>query len=249
MAHIKITNATLDYPLYGMGPQMLSRKIISLASAGRISAGAKHQFVRSLDSINLDLSAGDRVGLIGGNGAGKTSLLKLVSKIYHPSAGRIEVDGMVTPMLGHGFGLDLEATGYENIIISGLMLGFSKKFILSKADEIAQFTELGNFINMPLKSYSAGMRARLSFAVSTCQQPEILAIDEGFGVGDASFFKKAQKRIQTYMDNASILILASHSDNLIKQFCNKALVLESGKIKFYGSVTEALEFYGESLSS
>lgn len=246
MALVNLNNVTLDYPLYGMGPQLLSRKIASLATAGKISSGNKHHYVRSLDGIDLELKAGDSVGLIGGNGAGKTSLLKVISGIYRPSHGKLTIEGNVTPMLGHGFGLDLEATGYENIVISGLNLGLDKSFIDENINSIAEFTKLGEFLNMPLKSYSAGMRARLSFAVSTCFQPEILAIDEGFGVGDKSFFKSAQDRLHHIMGSASILILASHSDALLRQFCNKGLVLNSGKISFQGPIDDALKFYNDS---
>ena len=215
---------------------MFTQKLLSLASAGIISSNEKYNFVKGLDCINLELKAGDRLGIIGGNGAGKTTLLKTIAGIYSPTGGERKVNGHITTLISTGFGMDDEATGYQNIILGGLALGFSKEEMLDRYSDIEAFTELGNFLNMPLKTFSAGMRLRLAFAIATCIEPEILLIDEGIGAGDAEFYEKAKNRVHHFVKKAAILVIASHSDDLIKQFCNKAIYMAHGKIISSGNV-------------
>jgi len=245
MAHIKLENVYLDYPLYGQAPRMFATKLLSLATAGKIGDTKKYPYVRSLDGLNLELKAGDRLGLIGGNGAGKTSLLKTLAGIYTPSAGKITIEGHVTPLLGFGFGLDEEASGYENIIIGGLSLGYSIKHMHAVTKEIEELTGLGDFLSLPIKSYSSGMKARLAFAIATVNTPEILVIDEGIGVGDSDFQHKADERISKILCEASIMVLASHSEGLLSKFCSIGIVLQNGKILFQGPIDKALKFYQE----
>ncbi|MDF3047359.1 MAG: hypothetical protein K0R73_477 [Candidatus Midichloriaceae bacterium] len=242
---IVFEKVSLDYPVYGQDPRLITRKIISLASAGKFVSSNKIPYIRSIDNLTLTINSGDRVGLIGNNGAGKTTILKLISGIYQPTSGKVYVEGKVCPILGSGFGLDDEATGYENIILGGIALGRSVAEMKEKVTEIAEFTELGDFLRMPFKTYSAGMKARLSFAITTSFESQILAIDEGIGAGDRDFSVIAKNRLDQFLTQASTLIIASHSEDLIKRFCTHGLVMKSGKSKFYGTVDDALKYYAE----
>lgn len=244
VVHIKVENVTLDYKIYEHSTLSFKKTLVSLATAGAITKNNKGIIkVRSLANIDLSLKPGDKLGLIGGNGAGKTSLLKLLAGIYEPTIGHVESRGKITTLLGTGFGLDDEASGYQNILLGGIALGYSMKEMKECSDNIAEFTELGDFLNMPLRTYSAGMRARLAFAIATCKRPDILLIDEGIGAGDTSFYEKANKRLEAFLGNASILVLASHSDSLIKRFCNKCLYLNHGKIEYFGDLDKGLKLY------
>jgi ABC-2 type transport system ATP-binding protein len=241
MVEISLKNVSLDYPIYGSGPRMFTHKLLSLASAGLVKSNEKYNYVRGLDNINLELKSGDRLGIIGGNGSGKTTLLRTLAGIYVPSAGIRKVKGRITTLISTGFGMEEEATGYQNIILGGIMLGFTKEFMLSKVADIEKFTELGDFLSMPIKTYSAGMRLRLAFAIVTCSEPEILLIDEGIGAGDAEFYEKAKERVKQFLNKASILVMASHSDDLLKQFCNKGIYMAKGKVEYSGSLDMAFK--------
>lgn len=241
MTAILLKNVSLDYPIYGSSPRMFTRKLLSLASAGMIKSNEKHNYIRGLDDINLELKSGDKLAIIGGNGAGKTTLLRTIAGIYTPSQGIRKVDGHITTLISTSFGLDEEVSGYQNIILAGISLGFSREFMRGRFEEIEQFTELGNFLNMPIKTYSAGMKLRLAFAIATCSEPEILLIDEGIGAGDAEFYEKVRERVKNFLNKASILVIASHSDALLKQFCNKGLYMSQGRIEYYGSLATAFK--------
>ncbi len=241
MVEIILKNITLEYPVYNSGPRMFTSKLLSLASAGAIRSNDKYNVVRGLDGVDLNLKAGDRLGIIGGNGAGKTTLLKTIAGIYSPTSGSRKIKGRITTLIATGFGMDDEATGYQNIILGGLALGFHKKEMEQRFEDIETFTELGNFLSMPIKTYSMGMKLRLAFAIATCIEPEILLIDEGIGAGDAEFYEKAKARIQHFVNKASILVIASHSDELIKQFCNKAIYMAHGKIICAGNIEAVFE--------
>jgi len=240
---IVLKNVSLDYPVYGQEPRLITKKLISLASAGKFISSNKIPYVRSVDSLSLTISPGQRVALIGNNGAGKTTILKLISGIYKPSRGKVSVVGTVCPILGTGFGLDDDATGYENIVLGGIVLGAKARDMKEKIEEIADFTELGEFLRMPLKTYSAGMKARLAFDITTSIESDILVIDEGIGAGDKTFNLKAHDRLTHFLKKASILILASHSEELVRQFCTHGLVMKSGRQEFFGPIDEALSYY------
>lgn len=243
---IKLNNIILDYPIYDYRALSLRFALKSLASAGTIqTTEGGMPYVRSLENITLNLEPGDRLALIGGNGAGKTSLLKTIAGIYEPSSGVRDVQGSMTTLLGTGFGLDEEATGYQNIILGGIALGYRYNEMLKATPDIADFTELGEYLEMPLRTYSAGMRARLAFGIATCNKPDIVLLDEGIGAGDASFYEKANKRLQNFLSDASIMILASHSNALLRDFCNKCLLLDHGKQVFFGDLKEGLEMYNK----
>ncbi len=198
---------------------------------------------RALNNINLELKKGDRVGLVGANGAGKSTLLRTLAKIYMPSSGKISVNGKVTAMLNSSLGLNPEMTGYENIMSLGLIRGFTRKEIRDKQTEIAEFTELGSFLNAPVHTYSQGMCLRLSFAVLTADVADILLVDEVIGAGDAAFLAKAQARFTNMVEASSLLVLASHDANTIRMLCNKLLYLERGQVKFFGDVEEGFARY------
>jgi homopolymeric O-antigen transport system ATP-binding protein len=199
--------------------------------------------VRGLHEVTAEIAHGERIALIGRNGAGKTTMLRVMAGIYEPIAGIATVEGRVAPLFDVGLGMDPESSGYENILLRGLYLGLSRAEIRAKADEIAEFTELGSFLGLPLRTYSAGMQARLSFAVSTCVAPEILLLDEGIGVGDAAFLEKAKQRLNAFVARAGILVLASHSDALVRQLCTKAFLLDQGHIVAEGPVDDVLTRY------
>ncbi len=241
---ITLKNLNLNYPIMGgTYSRLFAKQVLSLVSAGTIKSNNNVRYVSALTDINLSLVEGDKLAIIGGNGAGKTTLLKVISGIYTPTSGVRDIDGIVTPILGSGFGLDDESDGYENIIMGGIALGHSRKEMISRINDIAEFTELGEFLNLPFRTYSAGMKARLAFAITTSMDPDILAIDEGIGAGDESFLNKAQQRIESLYSKARIMILATHDAGLLKQLCNKAIVMKNGQIVYQGDVQSALDFY------
>lgn len=254
MASIRLDNVSLAFPIYDASSRSLKKRFINVnlggQTGGRIDpSDAKHpSVIRSLDQVSLSFEHGDRVGLVGHNGAGKTTLLRVLSGIYEPGAGRVEVNGQVAALFDITLGMDLDATGYDNIYLRGLFLGLSAKEINARTEEIASFTELGNFLDMPIRVYSAGMRMRLAFAVSTSIEPEILLLDEGIGAGDAAFIEKANQRLDAFTDKVSIIVVASHSDALIKRMCNKAVLMERGRVLSVGPTEEILEDYRQRIA-
>ncbi len=186
-----------------------------------------------------------RIGLVGHNGAGKTTLLRVLGGIYEPNEGRVSIKGSTVPLFDISLGMDPESTGYENIVLRGLYLGLSRSQMRARLDEIAEFTELGDFLNLPIRTYSAGMRMRLAFAVSTSVAPDILLIDEGIGAGDAAFLQKASERLKLFTEQVSIIVLSSHSEALISKMCTKAVLMEHGRLVGAGTTAEVLEQYRE----
>lgn len=200
-------------------------------TGGTISGSGSRRFVTALDGVSFELEAGDRLGLVGANGAGKTTLLKVLYGIYEPTAGRLDIRGKVDALFNINLGFRPEATGRRNIVLRGLINGWTEAQIAERTEEIIEFSELGEFIDMPFKSYSQGMGARLAFAIATTLEPEILLMDEWIGAGDASFQKKATDRMNALAEKAGIIVLASHSEELLKKTCNKRLELEKGRVK------------------
>lgn len=244
MASITLQSVSVDFPIYNLHARSLKKRFISLTTGGTLlNQETKCVVVRALDNITFQLSHGDRVALIGRNGAGKSTLLRTLAKIYEPNEGRIHFDGKISPLLDFMLGLNPESTGYENIILRGLLLGLSRQQIMKKVDEIAAFTELGDYLSVPIRTYSSGMQLRLAFGVATSINPEILLMDEIIGVGDASFMARAEKRLTELVEQSSIVVLASHSEEMVMNMCNKAILLESGKVKYMGPVAEAFAIY------
>lgn len=231
MVKISAINATIEYPLYKSGSMSLRNTVIAATTGGKITRGTKNIItVKAIDNVNFTINDGDRVGLIGHNGAGKSTLLRSLAGIYAPTSGQIIVEGKISSIFQLGAGLDTELSGYENIIRMGMFLGVSKSKAKSFIPEIEDFTELGDFLSAPVHTYSAGMLTRLTFAISTAIQPEILLIDEVLGAGDAAFQEKAKCRIQNVIKSAKILVLASHSTEMINLYCNRTLQFEHGKL-------------------
>lgn len=243
MSSIKAIELTLDYPLVGIGNRSLKNHVLGAATGGRIASGEAIPVVKALQNINFSLKEGDRLGLIGHNGAGKSTLLKVLAGIYQPTSGTLLTSGRIVSTLNISLGMEPEATGYENIFIHGLLLGMKRAEIKQKLDEIATFTELGKYLDMPVRIYSSGMATRLAFATVTAMDSDILLMDEVIGTGDAAFMKKAKERLNKFINRSKIIVLASHADAVIQQFCNKALLLEHGKIIASGNVEDVLNTY------
>lgn len=225
----------MEFAIFGSRARSLKNTIVAQATGGRVMASARDIVsVRAIENMNLEVRNGDRIGLVGHNGSGKTTLLRVLAGIYKPSAGNITIHGKVGTLLDPSAGIDYEATGIENIYLRGRLLGMTRRQIEEQISDIADFTDLGDFLLLPMKTYSAGMAARLTFAISTSVQNDILLIDEGIGAGDAAFQEKAHKRIERFFDRTSIVLLASHSEDLLKRFCNRRLVMEHGHVSFDG---------------
>jgi ABC-2 type transport system ATP-binding protein/lipopolysaccharide transport system ATP-binding protein len=234
------------FPIYSAASRSFKNAMISATTGGRVGRDrSKHVCVQALDNVSLEIDEGDRVGLIGHNGAGKTTLLRVMAGIYEPQEGVVDIEGKVTPMFDVSLGIDPESSGHENIILRALYMGLSRAEIRKKVDGIAEFTELGDFLKLPVKTYSEGMQARLAFAIATCIEPEILLLDEGIGAGDAAFLAKANLRRARYIESTGILVLASHSEELIHKFCNKVVIMEHGRVLWGGDVDEGFDRYRE----
>lgn len=241
MARIELRNVNVDFPVYSVNSRSLKKQFLRLATGGTVTKGENQYIhIQALSNISLSLQHGDKVGLIGHNGAGKSTLLRLLAKIYEPTAGKCLIEGNVSPILNFIDGVENEFTGYENIMHRGIILGFTRKQIEKKIENIADLTGLGDYLHMPVRTYSTGMMVRLAFAVSTSIDPDIVLIDEVIGAGDAEFMKKAHEHLDSLLDQSSIVIIASHTNDLIRKFCNKAIVLEGGRVKYVGNVEDAI---------
>lgn len=199
----------------------------------------------ALRDINFTLKKGDRLGILGLNGAGKSTLLKVIVGVFKPTEGKVIKHGKIAPLLELGAGFDSQYTGRENIFLYGAVLGLDKNFLEEKYDEIVKFAELEEFIDVPLKNYSSGMRARLGFAIATIVEPEILILDEVLSVGDAKFRKKSEKKVMSMFDKGVTVLFVSHSIEQVKRLCNKAILLEKGRIIASGDIDEVAEIYEE----
>ncbi|CAN5250568.1 ABC transporter ATP-binding protein [soil metagenome] len=230
MASIDVRGLTIQFPIYGADTRSIKRHFTRMAVGGMLGRrkGSNLPVVVALQNVSLSLKAGDRLGLIGFNGAGKTTLLRAIAGVYYPDEGTVSVQGRIASLLDVGVGMDMFATGYENIRLRGLMAGLSDKAIAAKVDEIAAFSGLGSYLAMPLKAYSSGMQGRLAFSVATSIESEVLLMDEWLSVGDVNFRQQAQERLMSLVDQSSIVVLASHDPSLIKTLCNKFVVLAGG---------------------
>lgn len=248
MSSIIANNVTIDFPIYGASHRSLRQTLFS-STGGLIRherAGRQQRVViRALDNVSFTLRNGDRLGLVGHNGAGKSTLLKVLAGVYKPDGGSIRVDGRVSPLFNSAPGLDPDDSGYENIKTCGMFLGMSSEEINRKLLDIVDFCELGEYLDLPVRTYSTGMVARLGFAIATAIEPDILLLDEGLAAGDARFAARAEHRMQALIQRTPVLVLASHSDALIKSMCNRAILLEKGRLIQIGSVDEVMNRYHE----
>src|SRR4051794_30320115 len=224
MVSIDVRNASVDFPIFDAKNRSLKKSVLGRAG-GRIT-DAKVPVVEALRDVTLSLRQGDRIGLVGHNGAGKSTLLRLLAGIYEPTRGRAKIEGRVAPVFDLGVGMDPEISGLENILVRGLFLGMTRKQMQQRVDDIAEFTELGDFLSMPLRTYSTGMRVRLALGVVTSIDPEILLLDEGIGAVDASFLAKSKKRLVDLVERAGLMVFASHSDELLRDLCDTAIWME-----------------------
>lgn len=246
MPAIELDKVSVDFPVFNSRSRGLVNTLFGYARADqrRIEKSGLHGVqVHALSAIDLTIQEGDRVALIGRNGAGKTTLLRVLSGAYEPTRGRIRIAGKVSSLTDLSLGMDMEADGYENIILRAIVMGLTRKQALSLIPEVEEFTELGAYLNLPVRAYSSGMLLRLAFAVSTAVVPDILLMDEMIGTGDSRFMEKAQARMHDVMSRASILVLASHSENILRRFCNKGAVLSAGRVVFQGTVEDCLSYY------
>ena len=244
MAFLRLRNLSVEFPIYQGSSRSLKKLLVATTTQGNLARDATHRVnVRALNDINLDIEDGDRIGLIGANGAGKTTLLRILAGIYLPTRGQVYSSGKISALLDVSLGLNPDATGLENIILRGMYMNIHPREMRTRVDDIAEFTELGAYLDMPARTYSSGMMIRLGFAVSTCIPPEILVMDEWLSAGDASFLEKAQRRMETFVGSSSILVLASHSTDLLRKWCNRGILLQHGRIAAQGDINDVIDAY------
>lgn len=245
MAYIDLESVSFSYPLYEGSARSLKNTVLH-GVGGRLRKGVGRIEVQALRDITLALRPGDRLALVGHNGAGKSTLLKVLAGIYEPPIGTVSRQGTVSSITDVGLGLDLEATGSENIISRCVLLGMTYAEARRRLSSIEEFTQLGPYLEMPLRTYSTGMLVRLMFAASTEIRPDILIMDEMIGAGDMAFADRAKKRVLDFVQSASILVLASHDMNTLTSYCNRAALLEAGSITLLGSVEDVIQSYKDS---
>ncbi|MGY1693506.1 ABC transporter ATP-binding protein [Geodermatophilus sp. SYSU D00814] len=239
---IATKDACVDFPIFDAKSRSLKKTVMGLVG-GNIDSGSKVPVIEALRDVTVNLEHGARVGLVGHNGAGKSTLLRLLSGIYEPTRGIAEIRGRVAPVFDLGVGMDPEISGLENIMIRGLFLGMTRKQMQERVEDIADFTELGDFLHMPLRTYSTGMRVRLALGVVTSIDPEILLLDEGIGAVDAAFLEKSKQRLVQLVERSGLLVFASHSDEFLRELCDTAIWMEHGQIRQQGELDEVLRAY------
>jgi ABC-type polysaccharide/polyol phosphate transport system ATPase subunit len=243
-ASVFLRDVSVEFPIYSGGSRSLKKLLLHSTTQGNLARDASDRItVMALNGITLDINHGDRLAIIGANGAGKSTLLKVLAGIYAPTGGRMHAEGRVSALLTASVGLNPDATGRENIIIRGMYMDVHPRDMRAHVDEIADFTELGSFIDMPVRTYSSGMMVRLCFAVATSLRPEILLMDEWLAAGDAAFLHKARQRMEDFVAGTSILVLASHAMPLLEEWCNRAILLDQGRIVASGGVKEIATIY------
>jgi ABC-2 type transport system ATP-binding protein/lipopolysaccharide transport system ATP-binding protein len=244
MASIRLDDVSVEFRVYQGGGQSLRRTLLDVSTRNVIrKPHSRHVTVRALQDVSLQLDDGDRLGLIGGNGAGKTTLLRVLARIYEANRGRVRIKGRTTPLFDVGFGLDWDSTGYDNIRIRSAYLGIPARQLDAKIEEIVAFTELGEHIHLPMRTYSDGMKLRLAFATATAFDTEILLMDEWIGVSDAHFLERAQERARSFVGRTRIFVIASHLDSVLSSMCNKLLWLDQGRVVMMGALADVLPRY------
>lgn len=246
MAYITLEKASVVLPIFNSSARSITNTLVSAATGGVLTAQkGGHLSIEALKNIDLEIVAGDRVGIVGHNGSGKSTLLRLLSGVYEPSSGKIKRSGSVSSLVDISLGINGENTGRENIFLRGKLMGLTKKEIDQKIDEIIEFSELGDYINLPVRIYSSGMLLRLAFSVSTSITADILIMDEWLSVGDGAFAERSSQRLRNLVDESEILVIASHTRELLEETCNKIVWLEHGLIRKVGPTQEILpEYFG-----
>jgi len=228
---ISARDVVVDFPIYGLRSRSLKNMVIRAATGGMLARDAAERVVvRALDGVSFEFREGDRIGIVGHNGSGKTTLLRVIAGAYEPVSGAIETKGRIASMLSVTLGMDPEATGYENIFVRAAIMGLKPREVAPRVSEIREFSELGDYLDMPVRMYSSGMSMRLAFAISTCIAADIILMDEWLSVGDPAFREKAQQRLRRLVDQARILVLASNDERLVRDNCNRIMRLSHGKM-------------------
>ncbi len=237
---IKINNVTMDFKIQKEHIQSLKEYLVNMFK-GKIT----YEYFRALDNVSIDIKKGEVVGIVGRNGAGKSTLLKTIAGVLTPTSGNIKINGIIAPMLELGAGFDHDLTARENIYLNGAILGYSKEFLASKFKEIVDFSELEDFIDQPVRTFSSGMLMRLAFSISTIVEPEILIVDEILSVGDSHFKKKSEKRMRELMAGGTTVLMVSHTLPQIQEMCSRVIWLEKGKVKMDGDTKTVCDEYGK----
>lgn len=237
-AMVEVNDVSMHFRMPGDRINSLKEYVVQL-----LSGKLKYNEFVALDHVSFTVNKGEVVGLIGHNGAGKSTILKVISGILKPTGGEVKTYGNVVPMLELGSGFDMELTGNENIFLNGAILGYSEEFLRAKYQEIIDFSELGQFINIPIRNYSSGMLARLAFSVATVVEPEILIVDEVLSVGDSSFQEKSRNRMMELMGGGTTVLFVSHSIPQIRDMCDRVVWLDHGKVKMIGNAEEVCDAY------
>ena len=244
MAFLRLRDLWVEFPIYQGSSRSLKKSLLAKTTQGNLAKDARDRVtIVALSDINLDIEHGDRLAVLGANGAGKSTLLKVLAGIYEPARGRLYAAGQVSALLTASVGLDPDATGRENIVLLGMYMDVHPREMRARLEEIAAFTELGYHLDLPVRTYSSGMMIRLCFAVATSVRPDILLMDEWLAAGDAGFLSKARKRMEDFVSGSSILVLASHSIPILQEWCNRAILLDHGKIVAMGDVKDVAAVY------
>lgn len=242
MAHIKLTDVGVEFPIHNANSRSLQLQVFS-ALGGKLARHSRAVFVRALNGVNLDFQEGDRIGIVGHNGAGKTTLLRVLAGVYEPTQGALSIDGRLSSFTDITLGMDPEATGLDNIIFRCVFMGLSFAEARKLSPSIEEFSELGEFLRLPVRTYSTGMFLRLAFAISTSIEPEIIVMDEMIGAGDARFLEKAKRRLADLLTRVKILVVATHDSSIMESLCNKIVWLEHGEVRKIGPFTEVYPDY------
>lgn len=244
MARISLHNVGIEFKIYDLSARSLRKELMRISTGGRIASDEHERVsIKALNGVTLEVKDGDRLGLLGHNGAGKSTLLRVMGGIYEPVNGTVQIAGNVAPLFDAMIGMDADSTGIENIRLRGLYLNLKPGEIESHIDDIVDFSELGNFLHMPIRTYSTGMIIRLAFAILTSTKPDIVLMDEVIGAGDAAFIKKAEARLERFLARVGIVVVASHSMPVLRTMCNRGIVLHHGEVHFSGSIEEAIDSY------
>jgi lipopolysaccharide transport system ATP-binding protein len=238
MSLIKAENLTIDYPIFDSSSRSLKKMLVRTATGGKIASDSRGITVRAVDGISFSISEGERVALMGHNGAGKSTLLGALAGVYAPTGGTLSVKGSIASLLDLSLGMDGEFTGYENIFMRCIFMGKTKSEARQKVDDIIEFSGLGDYINMPMRTYSSGMSLRLAFSICTAFPSDIVLMDEWLAVGDSEFSKKADDRLLEFISKSSVLVLASHSAKQVRKICNRVILMDHGRIAGEPSLDE-----------
>ncbi len=244
MARVVLDGVSVSFPVFNANAKSLRANLLYFGSGGALGRDLRgHVTISALSRVSLQVETGDRVALVGRNGAGKSTLLKVIAGIYRPNEGAVTVEGRISTVLGAGLAVDEELTGYEAIEYGCLLRGIPPDRMAALRAEVAEWTELGNYLSVPVRTYSAGMKMRLGFAVATCDAPDVLLIDEGISAGDIYFMEKATQRARRFLEQSKVLFLASHSEDMLNSICNKAVLLDQGQVVVAGPIRGVLQVY------